>query len=201
MCIRDRSDTLCVTNVIGRDSFQYRVEIQTTECAIKSSASATLNVDGPISFDVNAIDVTVCADEDPNIFAFRTLMGQGVLNRRWQVNRNDGNDWVDLMIVDTFSVGMDSVTTGLPAGFEKAYLDTLYIDTAAFYMDQWQFRLAVIGANSNNCSDIYSDEATLTVEGEISIDVQPVDVEICSDTTACFGVTVGSQSASGLIEY
>ncbi|MFK7978667.1 MAG: hypothetical protein AB8G86_01680 [Saprospiraceae bacterium] len=196
-----RADTLCVTNVIGRDSFQYRVEIQTTECAIKSSASATLSVDGPISFEVNAIDVTVCADEDPNIFAFRTLMGQGVLNRRWQVNRDDGNDWVDLTIVDTFSVGIDSVTTGLPPGFEKAYFDTLYIETAAFYMDQWQFRLATIGANSSNCEDTYSDEATLTVEGSLSLDVQPVDVEICSDTTACFGVTIGSESASGIIEY
>jgi len=196
-----RSDTLCVTNTIGRDSFRYRVEIQTTECAIVSSTSATLNVDGPIVFDQNAVDVTVCADEDPNIFAFRTLMGQGVLNRRWQVNRNDGNDWVDLTIVDTFSVGIDSVSTGLPAGFEKAYLDTLYIDTAAFYMDQWQFRLAAIGANSNNCSDVYSDEATLTVEGSLSVDVQPVDVQICSDTTACFGVTIGSESASGIIQY
>lgn len=196
-----RSDTLCVTNPIGRDSFQYRVEIQTTHCAIKTSTAATLNVDGPILFDTNAQDVTVCADEDPNIFAYRTLMGQGVLNRRWQVNRNDGNDWVDLTIVDTFSVGIDSVTTGLPAGFEKAYLDTLYIDTAAFYMDQWQFRLAVIGANNGNCEDVYSDEATLTVEGSLSIDVQPVDVQICSDTTACFGVTIGSESASGIIEY
>ena len=198
-----RSDTLCVTNTIGRDSFQYRVEIQTTECMIVSSASATLNVDGPIVFEVNAEDVTVCADEDPNIFAFRTLMGQGVLNRRWQVNRNDGNDWVDLanIGVDTFSVGIDFVSAGLPPGFEKAYLDTLYIDTAAFYMDQWQFRLAVIGANSNNCSDVYSDEATLTVEGSLSIDVQPVDVEICSDTTACFGVTIGSESTSGIIQY
>jgi len=197
------SDTLCVTNVIGRDSFSYRLEIQTTECMIVSSAAAILNVDGPIVFDVNAADVTVCADEDPNIFAFRTLMGQGVLSRRWQVNRNDGNDWVDLanIGVDTFNVGIDSVTTGLPAGFEKAYLDTLYIDTAAFYMDQWQFRLAVIGDNENNCSDVYSDEATLTVEGSLSVDVQPVDVQICSDTTACFGVTIGSESASGIIEY
>ena len=198
-----RSDTLCITNTIGRDSFRYRVEIQTTECMIVSSASATLNVDGPILFDANAADVTVCAEEDPNIFAFRTLMGQGVLNRRWQVNRNDGNDWVDLTIVDTFSVGIDSITNpvSLPAGFEKAYLDTLYIDTAASYMDQWQFRLAAIGANSNNCSDVYSDEATLTVEGPLSIDVQPDDVQICSDTTACFGVTIGSESTSGLIEY
>ncbi len=196
-----RSDTLCVTNPIGRDSFQYRVEIQTTHCAIKTSSSATLNVDGPIQFDLNAIDVTVCAGEDRNDFAYRTLMGQGVLNRRWQVNRNDGNDWVDLTIADTFSVGIDSVTTGLPAGFEKAYLDTLHIDTAAHYMDQWQFRLAVIGANEANCSDVYSNEATLTVEGKLSVDVQPVDVQICSDTTACFGVTIGSESNSGLIEY
>jgi len=196
-----RSDTLCVTNVIGRDSFRYRVEIETDHCAIKTSTSATLNVDGPIVFDTNAADVTVCADEDPNIFAFRTLMGQGVLNRRWQVNRDDGNDWVDLTIVDTFSVGIDSVTTGLPPGFEKAYLDTLYIDTAAFYMDQWQFRLAVIGANSSNCEDVYSDDALLTVEGSLSIDVQPVDVQICSDTTACFGVTIGSESTSGIISY
>lgn len=200
-----RSDTLCVTNPIGRDSFSYRVEIQTTECMIVSSTSATLNVDGPIQFDANAADITVCAGEDPNIFAFRTLMGQGVLNRRWQVNRDDGNDWVDLanIGVDTFNVGIDSITDlgSLPNGFEKAYLDTLYIDTAAFYMDQWQFRLAVIGANDGNCSDVYSDEATLTVEGELSIDVPPVDVQICSDTTACFGITIGSESASGIIQY
>ncbi|MEM6316433.1 MAG: hypothetical protein AAF960_02120 [Bacteroidota bacterium] len=195
-----RSDTLCVTNVLGRDSFAYRVEIRTTHCAIVTSDSAYLNVDGPINFVNNAQDVTVCADEDPNIFAVETHMGQGILDRRWQVNRNDGAGWVDLTIVDTFSVGVDSAANPV-AGFEKAYFDTLYIDTAAFYMDQWQFRLAAIGQNSGSCEDIYSDEAILTVEGVLTVDVQPVDVSICSDTVACFGVTIGSQSTSGLIEY
>ena len=195
-----RSDTLCVTNVLGRDDYAYRVEIQTTECNIVTSGSATLNVDGPISFENNPLDVTVCANEDPNIFAVRTYMGQGILDRRWQISIDTGQTWADLTIAGVYSVGIDSTSNPAP-GYEKEYLDTLYINTADATMDHYQYRIAAIGVNSNNCEDSYTREATLTVEGTLTFDVQPVDVSICSDTVACFGVTIGSESVSGTVEY
>ncbi len=195
-----RTDTLCVTNVLGRDGFSYHVRVQTGLCQTILSDSAFLQVDGPISFNTDAEDITVCADEDPNIFAVETYMGQGILNRRWQVNRNDGNDWVDLAIAAPFSLGIDSLDNP-DVGFEKAYYDTLHINTADASMNQWQFRLAAIGQNSNNCEDSYTVPVTLTVEGAIDFVVQPVDVAICSDTAACFGVTISSETGEGTILY
>jgi hypothetical protein len=194
-----RSDTLCVTNVLGRDSFAYRVEIQTTHCDIITSATAYLNVDGPISFETNAQDVSVCAEEDPNFFAVETYMGQGILDSRWQVSTDNGSSWADVAIAGIYSTSRDSVDAPA-AGYEKAYYDTLFIDTATFNMDQWQFRLATLGQNSSNCEDQYSTPATLTVEGKIDISVQPLDVSICSDTAACFGITATNEAA-GILEY
>lgn len=195
-----RSDTLCVTNVLGRDDFTYRVLVETEYCATITSGEGTLNVDGPISFETNAQDVTVCAEEDPNIFAVETWMGQGTLDRRWQISTDTGQTWIDLTIAGVYSTGTAATANPAP-GFETAHFDTLYINTATSDMDQYQYRIAAIGQNSNNCEDVYSLGATLTVEGPITFAVQPVDVEICSDTTACFGVTIASESVSGLIEY
>ena len=202
-----RADTLCVTNVLGRDSFAYRVEVRTGKCAIITSTEALLRIDGPISFESNAEDVTVCAEEDPNFFAYKTLMGQGVLNRRWQVSRDTGQTWEDVTYPadSVYTAASDSSTAAvdLPAGFEKAYFDTLYIDTALAYMNKWQYRLAAIGLNSNNCTDTYAREATLTVEGQISIapGFQPMDVFLCSDTAACFGVQVINEANQGIVQY
>ncbi|MEM1118817.1 MAG: hypothetical protein AAGJ18_00125 [Bacteroidota bacterium] len=195
-----RTDTLCVTNVLGRDEYRYRVLVQTEYCATITSDTAMLNVDGPISFEDNPDDITVCAEEDPNIFAVETWMGQGTLDRRWQISTDTGQTWTDLTISGIYSTGTAQTANPAP-GFETAHFDTLYINTATSSMDHYQYRLAAIGQNSNNCEDVFSDEATLTVEGPITFAVQPVDVEICSDTVACFGVTVASESTSGLIEY
>jgi len=197
-----RSDTLCVTNPLGRDSFAFRVDVWTTECDIITSTPAILNIDGPILFDDNPDDVTVCAEEDPNIFAVETWMGQGNLVRTWQISTDDGATWNDLTIAGIYSLGIDSTSNPAP-GFEIAYHDTLHINTATSDMDQYQYRLAVIGQSGGNCEEIFSGAALLTVEGPITIaDVnQPVDVFICSDTTACFSVSVDSESSSGIIEY
>lgn len=194
-----RSDTLCVTNPLGRDSFSYRVDIWTTECDIVTSSSSLLNIDGPVDFTVDALDVTVCAEEDPNYFAYTTSMGQGVLNTRWQISIDTGQTWDDLGIAGVYSTVRDSAN-GVVSGFERTYYDTLFIDTAIFSMNQYQYRLAAIGQNSNNCEDSYSEEVTLTVEGKIEVAVPPMDVFICSDTAACFGITATNQAA-GVLEY
>ncbi len=195
-----RSDTLCVTNPLGRDSFLYRVDVRTGLCATITSDSAILRIDGPISFNANADDVTVCAEEDPNFFAFETWMGQGVLDRRWQVSTDTGQTWNDVVIGGIYSLGIDSTNNPAP-GFELAYQDTLFIDTATFDMNKWQYRLAAIGQNSNNCTDTYSREATLTVEGKISITIPPMDVALCADTAACFGVSINNEAMEGIVQY
>ena len=195
-----RSDTLCVTDVLGRDSFSYRVEVQTSECAIVTSGDALLRVDGPISFGTSADDVTVCASEDATFFAFETFMGQGVLDRRWQVSTDNGLSWSDVAISGIYSVSSDSTSNPI-AGFEIVYYDTLFINTPTFNMNQWQYRVAATGQNSNNCVDIFSREATLTVEGALSFTVQPQDVELCSDTAACFGVSINNEANEGVVAY
>jgi len=131
-----------------------------------------------------------------------TFMGQGVLDRRWQVNRNDGNDWVNLGIGGIYSLGIDSIANPpLGDGAETAYYDTLHIDRADATMNQWQFRLAATGQNSNNCTDVFSREAVLTVEGPLGFSVQPDSIYLCSDTAACFGVSIINGTTEGFVEY
>jgi len=175
------TDSLIITNPLGLDGSFYRAKVFTETCDTLFSIVAELGIDGPFIVDLQPVDQNACAKEDPVFFHTETSVGQGVFNRRWQVDRLDGNGFVDLLASDTFSFGTLTVSNPTPE-LESAYFDTLYVDTAAFYMNQWQFRIAAIGDNIQACTEIYTDEATLNVEGRIFIDDQPDDVLICSDT-------------------
>jgi len=84
---------------------------------------------------------------------------------------------------------------------DSVYYDTLFIARVDNTMDQWRYRNTAGGLTGSGCEDVNSADAILTVEGLIEITVPPVPVTICSDTAACFGVSVSNETMQGNINY
>jgi len=175
------SDTMIITDALGLGGNQYQVLISTPNCATLTSNVSTLAVDGPIDYTSQPSDFALC-DEETATFTSDVVVGQGNITVTWQVSTDDGATWTNLTNVSPYS-GVNGAT--------------LTVSPATSDLDGNLYRR---NATSDNCVDISSDEALLTVEGGIAITTQPISVTECSGNGATFEVAV-SNDGSGEVNY
>ncbi len=173
------SSCLSISNVAGRNGFYYRCLIQTSECSTVISYAAVLTVEGPIGFDDHPDDITQCSAEGVSFTAIDTIAAgnSGTLSHYWQWSSN-GIHWDTIpsseMGAPHFMTGLDSTTLSI---------------ANVVGLGGWRFRMA---SQSGVCNEIYSFPAMLTVEGPLSIIVQPTDYTNCSNEEAFFASEVNT---------
>ncbi|MDF1868290.1 MAG: hypothetical protein P1U70_25940, partial [Saprospiraceae bacterium] len=87
-----KSDTLVITDVEGLDGYQYQVLVRTGVCSAITSATATLTIDGTLTWDDSVTrDTIVCSGTDAAFFVSATI-SQGTISWQWQRSA-DGNTW------------------------------------------------------------------------------------------------------------
>ncbi len=173
--------TLNISDVAGFNTYQYRVQVSSSACANVNSNAATLTVEGPVAISVQPISVSECSGNGAAFTATATNGGGGTLAYQWQVSTDNGTSWTD---VSDAGVYTGSATT------------TLTISNVAGLGGN-QYR---IQASTTECADVNSSAATLTVEGPVTIMVQPVNETECAGNSTSFTVTA-TNSGSGTLAY
>ncbi|MCR9287753.1 MAG: hypothetical protein NXI23_10245 [Bacteroidetes bacterium] len=168
-----KSDTLVITDVEGLDGYQYQVLVRTGVCSAITSATATLTIDGTLTWDDSVTrDTIVCSGTDAAFFVSATI-SQGTISWQWQRSA-DGNTWIDLQDGGAYS-GVTSTT--------------LDISPALDSISESYFR-AVVSTSTGACSDVGSEEAQLFVEGPLTVTVEPIDADVCSGNPHTFSTTI-----------
>ncbi len=175
---------LAISDVTGLNGNYYRLAIFTMTCDTVYSTGALLTEEGPITMTTHPLDHAVCSG-DGTTFTAAATAPLGTLALQWQVSTDGGVTFTDLADAGVYS----GVTTG-----------TLAISDVAGLYDN-QYRLAV---STGVCAREFSDAATLSVEGVLSIVDQPDDIFECSAQGLEFIVGVANSSTSanpGVINY
>jgi len=175
-----QTDTLSVSDVIGRDSFQYRVCINTSTCSTICSNAALLSVDGPITYSDAPDDVTLC-DGDQTTFAATAVIGQGTIVYQWQVSLDNGLNWSNL----TNNSNYLNVATNI-----------LTVQNIPFTFDGNRYR---VNAFTTQCDTVSSTAGILTVEGPISVNTHPLSVTECSGNSTFFSAVIDNPGAGNII--
>ncbi len=175
------TDTLSIDTVTNLYNFQYRVRAWTQSCSEVTSVAATVLVEGPISIIDMPDDTTVCSGS-PTAFWIQTSVpgnSVGSLNYQWELSTDGGTSW-------------NNVPNSAP--YNGPDNDTLRIsDVANLY--NYKYRCLV---SSANCAAVFSSDATLTVEGPVVINTQPVNTSTCNNTDTLI-ITDVSNSGSGVM--
>ncbi len=171
--------TLTISDVDGLDGNQYRAQVTTTNCAAVNSNAALLTEEGPLSITTQPADATLCSGGSTNFTVVAANTGSGTLLYQWEVSTDNGSNWTN-------------VVNGAP--YSGATTATLAIsDVAGLGGNQYRAQVSTA-----ECAAIASDEATLTVEGPISISAQPDDALTCSGAPTFFTVMADNPGAGTL---
>ncbi|MCF8281636.1 MAG: hypothetical protein K9J45_14630 [Bacteroidales bacterium] len=164
------SDSLLISPIIGLNGYMFRNNFWTSSCNLITTTAAVLNVEGPITFTDQPDDVTLCSNDATSFtIAIANSTGVGVVSYQWQKWSVTG--WQDL------------ANTGVYTG---AFSLTLNIsNVTGLYNSKFRCKVKTV-----NCDWGYSDLANLFVEGPITIDLQPVDANICSNRPHLFNTTI-----------
>ena len=175
------TDFLSLTGATAaNDTYQYRVQVNTTECNAVTSAAATLSVEGPVSISTQPANAAICEAEDA-IFSVVASGGSGSLSYQWEESTDGGSSWTAIS-----DGGIYSGTT----------TDQLMLSSVSTLNDTYQYRVQV---NTGACSAVVSSGATLTVEGPIDISAEPTASTICAGDNTSFSLTVSG--GSGTLSY
>ena len=160
----------CIADISGLDSVQYRVRINTSECNYVYSNPALLVEEGPITFTDHPESITQCSAEGVTFSAMAAIQAgnSGTLSYQWQAS-SDG-------------INFNNIANGGSPGYTGVTTTTLGITNVAG-LTGWHYRLV---ATTGTCSEVYSFDAVLTVEGPLAIGLQPVGIQNCSDAEALF---------------
>lgn len=178
-----RSDTLSVDISDSLNGSCYRVNIWTTECNILTSAEACLSVSDEAVFDFVPQDTTICDGGTVHFLANATVQ-QGSFTYHWQVDKNDGNGYVDV----SDGVSAEGAT------YDGADTDSLSVAGVDVSMNQFTYR---VQARTLDCNPVSSTEALLSVEGPLSINLALVNDTICRGDQAAFEIDVTHPGAGG----
>ena len=166
------------------DGNQYKVLINTSACSASASNSATLTVEGAISITADPNNQTIC-DLGNTTFSVTVAneSGSGAFSYQWQESTDGGTTFNNISNGGIYSGATSSILT---------------LTAATDAMDDNRYQVLV---STGACSAITSAEATLVVEGSISISTQPDDSAICANDNTSFSVSVANESGSGTITY
>ncbi|MAT56195.1 MAG: hypothetical protein CMN32_17125 [Saprospirales bacterium] len=174
-----KTDTLSISPVAGKGGYMYKLQAWTGTCDTVETAAATLSVEGPLEFTDEPDDITVCAGDPASFTVAIDNPGLGSVSYQWQRSTNGGQTWSNLTNTSPYS----GVTT-----------NTLSIsNTTGLYNNKFRCRI-----RTANCEWVASTNATLFVEGPITIDVQPVDATVCSNIGHQFTSTISNPGAGVL---
>ncbi len=172
------SPNLTIQVATALAGYRYRVNITTATCTtVVSSNSASLTVQGPITFTTQPTEQTVCSPSSASFIATATMTG-GSLTYRWQTF--DGTNWVNLSNV---------------APYSGTSTQTLIISNTAG-LNGKKYRLS---ASSTQCAALFSDEAILNVQGALTVNAQPQDVSVCFGSQATFSADIANPGAGSLV--
>ncbi|MFQ5446026.1 MAG: hypothetical protein ACE5FF_03765, partial [Saprospiraceae bacterium] len=178
-----QTDTLAITNVLGLDSNQYRVYINSGTCSSVFSNAATLSVNGNVTFSDMPDDVTVCSGND-TMFVVAASIPAGTFTYNWQYSDDGGATWVDINPPS----GVFTVST--PG-------DTLFVgDVGTMY--NRRFRAQAV---SSSCDPVNSNEARLSIEGPLSVTTDPVSKTTCSGNSIIFNAVIANPGVAGSTIY
>lgn len=173
--------TLTIVDVTGLNTHQYRALVSTAACAAELSDAATLTVEGPLTITTQPMDGSVCVDGNTSFSVVVNNPAAGTIAYQWQVSTDNGA---------TFNNVMNDAT------YNNVNTDVLTI-TDVNNLDGNQYRVAI---STGACSFKFSNAATLTLEGPISITSQPSDMTACAGSGSSFSVMANS-GMSGTLTY
>ena len=164
------TEILCISDISGLDSIQYRCRIWTSECAEVFSDPALLVEEGPITFTDHPDDIIQCSAEDVVFCATAAIQAgnSGVLDYQWQASSD--------------AVNYNPIANGGAPGYSGVTTTCLTITNVAG-LNGWLFRLQ---SSTGTCNNVYSFPAGLTVEGPLTIGLQPIGIQNCDDAEALF---------------
>ena len=178
------TDTMLITNILGKDNYQYRVRVWTSTCDTLISAAATLYVEGPLTVVSEPSNVAECSGSGVSFQATIANAGLGTILYQWERSCNLGVSWSD-------------VAAGSANGYSGVTTTTLNISDIVG-LDSCRFRLRYYTAT---CDPARTNYAVLQEEGPLSFTAQPVSDTICSGNPVCFNVTTANATNTGLITY
>ncbi|MBI5917385.1 MAG: hypothetical protein HY842_18610 [Bacteroidetes bacterium] len=188
----DDTDSLCVNvvNVAGKHGYQYRCKIFTSHCDTVYSAGALLQVEGPLTVTTHPSDYVNCDSETATFSAVAANGGAvGTMSYVWQVNTGSG--WADL----ANGVGPGGAT------YSTVTTTTVNLSNIDILMDGWQYRMRIY---TGECANIFTNAATLDIEGPITVTNDPDDVSNCAGSEVYFiseFSNPGAASGSTTISY
>ena len=161
------SATLDISNVTGLNGISYECIITGCDSSVTISNPALLTVgNGAPAITLQPKSVAVCSG---NSASFAVAVTGGDLSYQWQVN-NTGVSFTNLATTSVYS-GVSS--------------DTLKISNVTG-LNNRQYRCIIAGT----CSPVaISNSASLTVNNNPAISIQPAPVTACSGTSVLFSVT------------
>jgi hypothetical protein len=152
------TNQLCISDVAGLYNARYRCGVRTANCDWDFSDQANLFVEGPITFNLQPVNASICSNR-PHLFNTTiTNPGYGQMTFRWQYRPPSGA-WAQFAtnIGNMFSIGVTNPTDP-NAQWQGAFGQDLNL-TNIDGLNGYQFRLVVI---MPNCGDT-TNTVTLTV--------------------------------------
>lgn len=178
------TDTLVVLDPqasMNGDSF--RVLARTATCSDVISEAALLTIEGPFIFTSHPANRRICADANTTFAGAVQNDGAGTPLYQWYVSADTGQTWTALTNGGVYS-NVDAATLNL-TGVDSTY-------------DGLQYRL---GVGTANCAEVYSNIATLTIEGPVNFTDMPDNVTTCSGENVNFEITATAGTANTTIVY
>lgn len=152
------TNTLNISSVVGLYNSKYRCRVKTGNCEWTDSDLANLFVEGPITFNLQPVNASICSNK-PHLFNTTiTNPGYGQMTYRWQYKKPSGA-WTSFPsnIGALSSLGVVNPTDP-GAQWQSAYGQDLNL-TNTDGLNGWMFRVSV---TTSICAST-SAEVTLTV--------------------------------------
>ncbi|MCB0520190.1 MAG: T9SS type A sorting domain-containing protein [Lewinellaceae bacterium] len=179
-------DTLFISDVSGLYGYKFRAATHSA-CMITYTNPAMLTVEGPIVVAIQPAPNNICTGGVATFKASAaTASGSGIISNQWQVSSDNGTTWTDI----------DATTDGgVYSGFQAEELNIS--DVTGLYGRQYRAKFSTAF-----CTPVYSNYASLYVDGPIDISQHPSDVIQCENENALFAVGVTNISPDGgIISY
>lgn len=176
------TNTLSIANTNNLNDSQFRINIVTQLCAVAlTSETANLMVQGEVNIAQHPQDNVLCSGESTSFSSVANITGETSVAYQWQISTNNGTDWMDLSNQSPYS---------------DVQTSTLNISSVNG-LNNYQYRTKI---SSEFCDELFTNPATLTVEGPIGITNQPLNVIACSGEGAQFQIDA-SNSGAGNLSY
>jgi len=177
---------LTIADPSALNGYAFWLEVRSAECAIPArSLPAILNIDGPLSIDMQPADAANCSDQGALFGAVITnagFGGQRTIDFQWREKDAATGIWRDLVN---------------EAPYNGATTDTLSIDVL-FGLNQNEYALL---ATIDGCSVVSTDTVSLTEEGPIIVNRDPIDIITCAGQSGYFAADVIDSTGNSVLQY